>query len=104
MNVVGVTLIAAAIVIPPSTARLLTNSFGRMIVLSCLFGSLSGGIGMFLSFHLDISSGSAIVLLAASTFAVVYAGTTLRSALAYRRQLVNSDAPERARIQEEPLP
>ena len=77
MNIVGVTLIAAAIVIPPSTARLLTNEFGTMLVLSTVIGAACGGIGMFLSYHEDISSGSAIVLLAAGFFAVVYAGTTL---------------------------
>jgi ABC-type Mn2+/Zn2+ transport system permease subunit len=96
MNVVGVTLIAAAIVIPPSTARLLTRSFGQMIVLSALIGSLAGGIGMFLSFHLDISSGSAIVLLAAGTFAVVYLVTTIRGWVAHRphRAHVHSHAQE----------
>ena len=36
---------------------------------------------MFLSYHEDISSGSAIVLLAAGFFALVYAGTTLHHAL-----------------------
>ena len=96
MNVVGVTLIAAAIVIPPSTARLLTNSFGTMLVLSCGIGSLCGGIGMFLSFHLDISSGSAIVLLAAATFATVYATTTLRSLILHHRQRVPGMAMEPA--------
>jgi ABC-type Mn2+/Zn2+ transport system permease subunit len=80
MNIVGVTLIAAAIVIPPSTARLLTNEFGTMLMLSTVIGAACGGIGMFVSYHEDISSGSAIVLLAAGAFAVVYAGTSLRRA------------------------
>ena len=34
IQVLGVTMIAAAIVIPPIVARLLTNSFGRMMTLS----------------------------------------------------------------------
>lgn len=42
-----------------------------MSVLSALFGSCSGGGGMFLRFHLDFSYGSAIILIAARTFAVV---------------------------------
>ncbi len=42
MNVVGVTLIAAAIVIPPTTARLLTDAFGRMLTLSTLIGAACG--------------------------------------------------------------
>ncbi|MDP8962208.1 MAG: metal ABC transporter permease, partial [Actinomycetota bacterium] len=34
MRVLGVTLIAAALVIPPTVARMLTNSFKRMLLLS----------------------------------------------------------------------
>ena len=32
MQVLGVTLIAATLVIPPTVARMLTNSFSRMLV------------------------------------------------------------------------
>ena len=81
MNVVGVTLIAAAIVIPPSTARLLTSSFGLLLLLSTLIGGLTGLVGMYLSYYQDIASGSAIVLLAAALFAAVYLATTVRRAL-----------------------
>jgi ABC-type Mn2+/Zn2+ transport system permease subunit len=72
MNVVGVTLIAAAIVIPPAAARLLTDSFGRLTVLSTLLGALCGFAGMFVSYSWDIASGPAIILLAAAAFGVVY--------------------------------
>jgi ABC-type Mn2+/Zn2+ transport system permease subunit len=81
MNVVGVTLIAAAIVIPPATARLLTDSFGRMLVLSTAIGAGCGFCGMFLSYRYDVASGAAIVLLAAGLFAAVYALTGLRQGL-----------------------
>ena len=46
INVVGVTLIAATLVIPSTTARLLTDSFARMIVLSTLIGATSGLVGI----------------------------------------------------------
>ena len=77
INVVGVTLIAATLVIPSTTARLLTDSFGRMLVLSTVMGALSGLIGMYLSYWLDVSSGATIVLLEAAVFLAVFAGTTL---------------------------
>jgi len=77
INVVGVTLIAATLVIPATTARLLTDSFARMIVLSTAIGALSGGVGMYVSYWLDVSSGATIVLLEAAAFAVVLALTTL---------------------------
>jgi manganese/iron transport system permease protein/iron/zinc/copper transport system permease protein len=69
INVVGVTLIAATLVIPSTTARLLTDSFGRMIVLSTLIGSAAGIVGMYASYWLDVSSGATIVLLEAGVFA-----------------------------------
>ncbi len=75
MKVLGVTLIAAALVVPPVVARMLTNSFRRMLVLSTSIGGLSGLVGMYLSYHLDISSGATIVLVNFSLFAAVYAIT-----------------------------
>ncbi len=78
MNVVGVTLIAAAIVIPPVSARLLTNSFGPMVVLSTIFGAACGFLGMFVSYYWDVASGPAIILLAAAAFGAVYVLTGLR--------------------------
>ena len=78
MNVVGVTLIAAAIVIPPVAARLLTDAFGRLVLISTLLGAFCGFAGMFVSYYADIASGPAIILLAAATFGVVYALTELR--------------------------
>jgi manganese/iron transport system permease protein/iron/zinc/copper transport system permease protein len=62
MNVMGVTLIAAAVVVPAATARMLTRSFARMLVLATLIGALCGFVGMNLSYHLDIASGPTIVL------------------------------------------
>ncbi|MEJ7802369.1 MAG: metal ABC transporter permease [Candidatus Limnocylindria bacterium] len=71
INVVGVTLIAATLVIPSSTARMLTDSFGRIIVYSTALGAGSGLVGIYLSYWLDVSSGATIVLLEAAIFVVV---------------------------------
>jgi ABC-type Mn2+/Zn2+ transport system permease subunit len=77
INVVGVTLIAATLVIPSTTARLLTDSFARMLVLSTVIGATSGVLGMYVSYWLDVSSGATIVLLEAAAFGVVLLGTSL---------------------------
>ncbi|HEY7846573.1 MAG TPA: metal ABC transporter permease [Candidatus Limnocylindria bacterium] len=77
INVVGVTLIAATLVIPSTTARLMTDSFGRMIVLSTAIGALSGGLGMYVSYWLDIASGATIVLLQAAFFLAALAGVAI---------------------------
>lgn len=73
MNVMGVTLVAAAIVIPAAAARLLTRSFTPMLVLATAIGGASGFVGMIASYHLDIASGPTIVLTSATAFAVAYA-------------------------------
>jgi ABC-type Mn2+/Zn2+ transport system permease subunit len=75
MKVLGVTLIAAALVTPPVVARMWTHSFKRMLVLSGGIGALSGLIGMYLSYHLNVSSGATIVLMNFALFAVSYAIT-----------------------------
>src|SRR5712692_2026476 len=68
MQTLGVTLIAAALVIPPIIARLLTNSFSAMMLVSVFFGALSAALGMYLSFLVDVASGASIVLVAAAMF------------------------------------
>ena len=72
MQILGVTLIAAALIIPAITARLLTDSFNRMIFLSTFLGAFSGFWGMYLSFYFDVASGASIVLLQATLFLLVF--------------------------------
>ncbi len=84
MQILGVTLIAAALVIPAITARLLTDSFNRMILLSTLFGALSGFAGMYLSYYVDVASGATIVLLQAALFGAALTVTSLQKRAAKR--------------------
>lgn len=67
-QILGVTLVAAAMVIPPVIARYLTQRFQTLLVLSPLLGALCGSVGMFLSFYFDISSAATIVLTSAALF------------------------------------
>ncbi|MCB9162377.1 MAG: metal ABC transporter permease [Caldilineaceae bacterium] len=78
LQILGVTLIAAALVIPAITARLLTDSFNRIIFLSVGIGMLTGFVGMYLSFYVDVASGASIVLAQAFLFTVVLAVTSLQ--------------------------
>jgi len=78
MQILGVTLIAAALVTPAITARLLTDSFDRLILLSTAIGGLTGFAGMYLSFYVDVASGATIVLLQASVFVMVLGLMALR--------------------------
>ena len=74
MKVMGVTLISANLVIPAVVARMLTDSFGRMLVLAGLIGGVSGFVGMNASYHLDVASGPVIVLTSAALFVLAYIG------------------------------
>lgn len=87
MQVMGVTLIAAALVIPPVTARLLTDNFSRLAVLSVVIGALCGFVGMYVSYYVDVSSGANIVLVAAAAFVLAMAYSALRRRLATARGL-----------------
>ena len=75
MQVLGVTLIAAALVIPATVARMLTNSFSRMLWMATVIGAVTGFVGMNLSYQLDVQSGPTIVLVGAVLFGVVFALT-----------------------------
>ena len=78
LTVIGVTLVAAMLVIPAVIARMLTNSFGRMLAYSTVIGMFCGVTGMYLSYFADVPSGTMIVLSGASLFIVVLAATGRR--------------------------
>jgi len=73
MNVLGVTLIAAVLVIPAVIARLLTDSFGRMLGISVAVGVFCGFFGVYGSYYLNISSGASVVLVGATIFVLAFA-------------------------------
>ena len=72
MQILGVTLIAASLIIPPTIARLLTDNFHKMVLYSVLMGIFSSVIGIYLSFEVDVSSGASIVITAAVLFILVF--------------------------------
>jgi manganese/iron transport system permease protein/iron/zinc/copper transport system permease protein len=77
-QVLGAVLVAATLVIPATVARMLTDRFARMLWLSTAIGAACGFAGMVASYHLDIASGAAVVLVGAALFAVVFALTGSR--------------------------
>lgn len=84
LQVMGVTLIAASLVIPPAVARLLTDSFHRLVVISIITGAACGAAGMLASFYLEIASGASIVLAGAFVFVVAFGYTWARGRLPRR--------------------
>lgn len=92
LQVLGVTLIAAALVIPPVTARLLTDSFPRVFLIAVVLGALTGFFGVYLSWFVDVSSGATIVLLQAALFALALTWAAARS------RWLRRGAPETVRL------
>lgn len=70
LNVIGVTMVAATLIAPAMTARMLTDSFSKMIIYSTLIGSITGVIGMYLSYVFNVASGTTIVLFSALLFSL----------------------------------
>ena len=79
-QILGVTLVAAAMVIPPVIARYLTQRFQTLLIVSPLLGAFCGGAGMVLSFSFDISSAATIVLTSAALFFLLELILIVRSA------------------------
>ena len=75
LSIIGVTLVAATLVIPAVVARMLRHRFATMLWLSSAIGALCGLVGMNLSYHLDVPSGTTIVLTGATVFAAVLMAT-----------------------------
>ncbi len=72
LQTVGVALMVAMLVTPAATAYLLTNRLSTMMTLAAVFASLSGVIGLYLSYYLSIASGAAIVLTATVFFMLAF--------------------------------
>jgi manganese/iron transport system permease protein/iron/zinc/copper transport system permease protein len=77
MQLLGVTLIAAIIVVPAIVGRLVTDSFGKMLILSTAVGALCSIVGVYISYWWDVASGATIVLVAAALFSIVFGVTAL---------------------------
>jgi len=69
---VGIGLVTSMLVTPGATAYLLTRRLPRMMALSAVFGALSGVIGLYASYYLDVVSGAAIVLTATAFFLLAF--------------------------------
>jgi manganese/iron transport system permease protein len=65
---IGGLLIFSLILNPAAAAYQLTYSMKRMFYLAAAFGVLSGWVGLFLSYVLDVPSGALIVLTSAAIF------------------------------------
>ena len=66
LQIVGVLLITAALVLPATAARLLFRSIGPILLGAACIGVVSTVVGLYWSYHRDLSSGPAVTLVAAA--------------------------------------
>ncbi len=72
LQAVGIALMLALLITPAATARLLVKRLHHMIVIACLIGIVSGVVGFYASYYLDIPSGACIVLTLSTFFGAVF--------------------------------
>jgi manganese/iron transport system permease protein len=72
IQVVGVVLTSALLITPAAAAVLLTDRLPRMMAISAFIAVFSGIIGLYLSYHLNVSSGAAIVLTCTACFGIAW--------------------------------
>jgi manganese transport system permease protein len=72
LQVVGVILVVAMLIIPGATAHLLTDRFGRMLVIAPVLSAACSVVGIYLSSWLDAASGGLVVLVQGAAFLLVY--------------------------------
>lgn len=71
VQAVGVVLVAAMLIIPPSTALFLTKKLSRVLFIGAVLGVVSGGMGAFASYlWAGVATGPAMVLCAGFFFSV----------------------------------
>lgn len=72
LRTVGIVLVVALVAIPGSTARLLTNRLGSMLLAASAIGAVGAIGGMYFSYHVGVAAGPAIALVLAMMFTVVF--------------------------------
>ncbi|MBN3886387.1 MAG: metal ABC transporter permease [Nostoc sp. JL34] len=72
IKAVGVLLVNAFLVIPASTAKLMSHHFSRFLVMSVIVGSISSIAGIIVSGIFNLASGPSIVLVQFLLFVAVF--------------------------------
>ncbi|MBN3948639.1 MAG: metal ABC transporter permease [Nostoc sp. NMS7] len=78
IKAVGVLLVNAFLVIPASTAKLMSHHFSRFLVMSVIVGSISSIAGIIVSGIFNFASGPSIVLVQFLIFVAVFIWFKLR--------------------------
>ena len=72
LQTVGAILVIAMVITPGATAYLLTNRFGKLVVIAVLLGVCTSAIGAYASYFLDGATGGIIVCLQTVLFLLAF--------------------------------
>lgn len=86
LQAVGAILVIAMLVTPGAIAYLLTDRFGRMLLIACVTGVVTSMLGAYASYFLDGSTGGCIVCLQTALFLLAFFFAPKHGMIASRRQ------------------
>lgn len=86
LQTVGACLVIAMVVTPGATAYLLTDRFGRLIVISVALGVTTSFVGAYISYFLDGATGGVIVVLQTLLFLAAFFFAPRHGLIAARRR------------------
>jgi len=72
LQTVGIALMVAMLITPAATAYLLSRRLPVMMIMASIIASISGVVGLYFSYYVNIASGAAIVLSATMIFLIVW--------------------------------
>ncbi len=78
LKAIGIVLVNAMLIVPAATASLLVRRIEQIMALSIALAAIASVIGLHLSFHANVATSPAIVLVACAGFAVALAATSRR--------------------------
>ena len=94
LQTVGACLVIAMVVTPGATAYLLTDRFGRLIVISIGIGASTSFIGAYISYFIDGATGGVIVTLQTLLFLTAFYLAPKHGVLAARRRRMSPAGAE----------
>lgn len=86
LQTVGACLVIAMVVTPGATAYLLTDRFGRLVLISIALGVVTSFVGAYISYFLDGATGGVIVTLQTVLFLAAFYFAPKHGLLAARRR------------------
>jgi len=86
LQTVGACLVIAMVVTPGATAYLLTDHFGRLLIIAVVLGAATSFVGAYISYFLDGATGGVIVTLQTLLFLAAFVFAPKHGLLTARRK------------------